>query len=149
MHKLESADAFIVGLFSKRSRWFTTIGLQTALALLFIFFPVTTMEWFQVPVTPEMGILYQIYGTSLICRSMIEQYVRAAAEPAWMRRYMVASYPFNLGLAYFLALAAYRGLMTKWFAYTIAAMSLWEVLEFTYALVRWSRAVRDSETSAA
>ena len=149
MRKLESADAFIVALFSNRFRWFTTVGLQGALALFFIFFPTKTQEWFQVPVTVEMGILYQLYGALLMFRAVMEQYVRAAAEPAWMRRYMVAGFPFNMGLAWFLGSAAWHGLMSKWIGGIFAAMAVAELVEYTIALVRWSRAVRDSETSEA
>ena len=149
MRKLESADAFIVALFSNRFRWFTTVGLQGALALFFVFFPTKTMEWFKVPVTVEMGLLYQLYGALLMFRAVMEQYARAAAEPAWMRRYMVASFPFNLGLAYFLGYAAWHGLMNKWIGGIFSAMAVAELVEYSVALVRWSRAVRDSETSPA
>lgn len=145
----QSADAPIVTLFCHPLRWFTTVGLQGALALFFIFFPAKTMEWFQVPPTVEMGILYQLYGALLMFRAVMEQYVRSADDAAWMRRYMVASFPFNLGLAWFLGYAAWHGLMNAWIGGIFSLMAVAELVEYTVALIRWSSTIRASETSAA
>jgi hypothetical protein len=141
------ADAPIVALFSNRLRWFTTVGLQGGLALLFIFSPSTTMEWFRVPPSVELGIVYQLYGAILLNRAILEQYVRSARDPAWMRRYIVASFPFNLSLAYFMGYAAWCGLMNFWVGVVFSAMSVAEMIEFVVAMVRWSRAVQSSEIS--
>lgn len=149
MQKSESADALIVALFCHPLRWFTTVGLQAALALLFVFFPGKTMDWFQVPHSTEMGILYQLYGALLMFRAVLEQFVRSSDEPPWMRRYMVASFPFNLGLAWFLGYASWQGLMNPWIGWIFSAMAVAELVEYTVALVRWSNAIRASETSAA
>jgi Na+-driven multidrug efflux pump len=146
MYDPKSADAPVVALFSNRWRWFTTVGLQGALAILFTFFPGTTMEWFQVPPSVELGIVYQLYGGLLMFRAVMEQYVRSAGEPMWMRNYMVASFPFNLCLAYFLGYAAYHGLMTMWIGALFSAMAVAELVEYIVALVRWSRALRSSGT---
>ncbi len=141
MDSREAADAPIVKLFSIRLRWLTTVGLQGGLALLFTFFPGATMDLFGVPHSVELSILYQLYGALLMFRTIVEQYVRSAREAAWMRRYMVASFPFNLGLAFFLGSAAYRGLMNPWVGWIFAAMAVAEIIEYMVALVRWSRAV--------
>lgn len=146
MHDPQSADAPVAALFTNRLRWFTTVGLQGGLALFFTFFPNQTMDFFKVPRSVELGIVYQLYGALLMFRAVMEQYVRSACEPSWMRRYMVASFPFNLGLAYFLGTAALAGLMNFWVGVVFAAMAVAEIVEFTIALVRWSRRLQSSGT---
>lgn len=149
MQKIEPADAPVVVLFAHPLRWFTTVGLQGGLALFFVFFPDRTMDFFRVPRSVELGIVYQLFGGLLMFRAVMEQYVRSAREPAWMRRYMVASFPFNAALAYFLGFAALKGLMSFWVGVVFALMAVAEIVEFTVALVRWSRAIQNSETSGA
>ncbi len=137
----ESADAPIKALFAVRIRWFTTVGLQGALSVLFVFFPAATMKLFGVPPSTELAILFQLYGTVLAFKTMVEQYVRSAEDAAWMRRFMVASFPFNMGLAYFLGMSAWRGLMNPWVGGIFAAMAVVELGEFIVVLRRWSRAL--------
>lgn len=95
----ESADAPIKALFAVRFRRFTTVGLQGASRILFVFFPGATMKLFAVPPSVELAILFQLYGTVLAFKTMVEQYVRSAVDAAWMRRFMIAAFPFNLGPA--------------------------------------------------
>ncbi len=137
-------DRLVVALFSNRLRWSTTVGLQAFLGLFFLTCPGWTMTLLEVPSSVEMGSLYQLYGVLLMHRAIMEQFVRWRGDPAWMRFYMISTYPFGVGSAILLGWASWTGLMNAIIGWVWVAMFVAEIGEYSVALYRWRTATRTS-----
>lgn len=133
---LSPADRMAVSMFSSKLRWLTTVGLQLALGLLFLFGPGTTVSLLDISDTVETRTLFALYGGLLLHRAVMEQFVRSSRDPPWIRAYMWSTFPFGLSSAVILGWASVRGLMNPVIGWVWVAMFAAELVEFTVVLAR-------------
>lgn len=131
---LGAADTLALKMFTSRARWWTTVGLQAGLGLFFLFLPGQTVSLLGVTDIVETRTLFSLYGALLLHRAVMEQFVRSARDPAWIRRYMWSTYPFGIGSSVVLGWASVMGLMNPVIGWIWVALFVAELLEFTWVL---------------
>ena len=136
---LGSADALALKMFTSKARWWTTVGLQTGLGLFFLFLPGQTVRLLEVTDIIETRALFALYGALLLHRAAMEQFVRSAADPAWIRRYMWSTFPFGIGSSVVLGWASTMGHMNPIIGWIWVVMFVAELLEFTWVLNKHRR----------
>ena len=129
-------DTMLIKLFTARSRWYTTVGLEMLRGLLLLFLPYAALGLMGIEQTATAAALFRLYGSLLIFRGILEQYLRIRQDVFWMRAFLVASLPFNLFSGLVFAQASLEGLMSGWAGWTLAVLCVTEFVEFCIALYR-------------
>jgi hypothetical protein len=133
------SDKLAVKLFTNRFRWFTTVALEGALGLFFLFAPGLTVALLQVSDTIETRLLFALYGGLLLHRAAMEQYVRWRQDPALIRGYMWSTYPFGLSSAVLLGWASLQRLMNPIIGWIWVVFFVGELGHYSVVLyLHWS-----------